>query len=241
MYDLQRFSLREMTECGAALRGLGAGAGSMEEASGRIARYLYDSLRAGPDGARACALVRQFVTVPYSDLTPELQHFARELLGREPERPTMKCLTLLGTAGERPEWNARAESAGHKALPLASEESIARSPMIAQLIGQLGVETARLVAPDPRFVLDANQHNYGVFHVPDAVGSAHIPAQRDFVLPYGVRSVIGFGGILPTGDLFATVMFTKVDVARDTADLFTTLALNVKVAIVPFAGRQLFA
>ncbi|MEP6691556.1 MAG: hypothetical protein ABJD07_10385 [Gemmatimonadaceae bacterium] len=241
MFDLQSFSLREMTACGVALRGLGKGAASMEEVSGRVVRFLFEHLRSGADGAAACVLVRLFVTVPYAQLEPDLQRFARDVLGREPESPAMRCLTLLGTAGARPEWNARATSLAHKALPLVSEASIGRSPMIAQLIGQLGVETASLLAADPHFVLDAHQHTFNVFHVLDAVGSPHIPAQQEFVIPFGVRSVIGFGGLLPTGDLFATIVFTKHQVPRQTADLFKALALNVKVALVPFAGQRIFA
>jgi hypothetical protein len=153
----------------------------------------------------------------------------------------MKCLTLLATAGADPAWNSRHTSTGHKALPLPSEESIARSPMIAQLIRQLGVETASLFAADPHVMIDLDQHSFNVFHVADAVGSPHIPAQHGFVIPYGIQSVIGFGGQLPNGELFATVLFSTVSVPRETADLFKTLALALKVAILPFAGRSVFA
>jgi hypothetical protein len=241
MYDLTAFTLRDMTACGAALRRLGDGAGSMEEVGGRIARFLYGSLRAGTDPAPACALVRFFVTLAYADLEPELRQFACGVLGRDPERSSMKCLTLLGTAGDLPAWNSRATSVGHKALPLPSEESIARSPMIAQLIIQFGLPIGSLLAPAADVILDSEQHTYNVFHVPDAVGSAFIPAQEEFVLPYGIRSVLGFGGLLPSANLFATILFSKHPITRETADMFRALALNVKVAILPFAGGQVFA
>ena len=153
----------------------------------------------------------------------------------------MKCLTLLGTAGELPAWNSRATSLGHKALPLASEESVARSPMIAQLITQFGLAIGTLITPAADVILDAEQHTYNVFHVPEAAGSPYIPAQQEFVRPYGVRSVLGFGGLLPSGDLFATILFAKQPIPRATADMFRTLALNVKVAILPFAGGRVFA
>lgn len=78
---------------------------------------------------------------------------------------TLKCLTLLGSA-----------------------ESVARSPMIAQLIRRLGI-----------------------------------------------------GGLLSPGELFATVLFSRVPIARERADLYRTLALNVKVAVLPFAGSRVFA
>ena len=213
----------------------------MEEAAQRMAGALHDSLRT-PDLARpACALVRLFVTLPYAELQPDLREAARAALRAADAPPAMKCLTLLGTAGEEPRWNRRHTSAGHKALPLASVEGIARSPMIAQLIRQLGVEAATLVAPDANFIVDRSQHTFNVFHVPAAKGSPHIPAQDDFVVPYRIESVLGFGGLFPTGDLFAMILFAKCPVQRETADLFKTLALNVKVALLPFVGRRVFA
>jgi hypothetical protein len=241
MYDLSRFTLSDMTRCGIELRKLGAGASSMEEVAGRTVRSLYQELRAPGLGAPACALVRMFVSMPYSELEPDQQEFVRALLGGPPESPTMKCLTLLATVGEEAAWNSRRTSAGHKALPLPSEESIARSPMIAQLIRQLGVEIGALLVPGASLVLDAEQHTFNVFHVPMAKGSPYIPAQRDFVVPYGICSVLGFGGLLPPGELFATILFSRTPIPREVADLFKTLALNVKVAILPFAGARVFA
>lgn len=240
MYDLRRFSLGDMTRCGAALRKIGSGASSMEEVAIRIVRYLYDAFRVADSPEPACALVRIFVTLPFGDLDDDLQRFARGLLGSEPT-PTTKCLTLLATAGAEDAWNARRASVGHRALPLASEESVARSPMIAQLLRQLGVETATLLRADGRLLIDTEQHSFNVFYIPEAKDSPYIPAQREFVIPYGIQSVLGFGGLLPTGEMFATILFTRASVPRESAELFKPLALNVKVAMLPFAKGPVFA
>lgn len=53
---------------------------------------------------------------------------------------------------------------------------------------------------------DLRGKTYGVFHVAEARESAYVPAQADFVVPYGIRSVVGFGGPLATGDLFAVIL-----------------------------------
>ena len=153
----------------------------------------------------------------------------------------MKCLTLLASCGVERAWNSRHRSAGHKALPLPSAESVARSPMIAQLIRQLGVEVQFLLAPDSRLMVEMEQHSFNVFYVPDAEGSPFIPAQEEFVVPYRVRSVLGFGGVLPSGDLYAMILFSRTRVSREVAELFRTLSLNVKVALLPFVDRQVFA
>jgi hypothetical protein len=240
-YNLGAFSLAEMTRCGMELRRIGAGASSMEEVGERTVRYLFERLVAPGGSEPACALVRLFVTMPFHELQDEQQEFAAAVLGARPGDPNMKCLTLLASAGVEEPWNSRHRSAGHKALPLASEASVARSPMIAQLIRQLGVEVSSLLASDSRLMVEMEQHSFNVFYVPDAEGSPFIPAQGEFVIPHGIRSVLGFGGVLPSGELFAMILFSRVRIPREIAELFKTLSLNVKVALLPFVDRRVFA
>jgi len=241
MFDLNRFSLSDMTRCGMELRRLGERASGMEEVGERVVRYFYENLRT-PDLANpACVLVRVFVTQPVSALDDGQRSFVERVVGNAAMPPTLKCLTLLATAGDEPAWNSRRTSTAHKALPLTSEESVARSPMIAQLIRQLGVDIGALLASDPRLLLDLDQHTFNVFHVAEAKGSGHIPAQQEFVIPHQVRSVLGFGGVLPNSELFATILFTRVPIARSTADMFRPLALNQKLAMLPFVDRKVFA
>jgi hypothetical protein len=179
--------------------------------------------------------------MPFEELQPEQQQFVEGILGQSPQFAGMKCLTLLASAGVEDEWNSRHQSAGHKALPLPSAESVARSPMIAQLIRQLGVEVTTLLASDQRLMVEMDQHSFNVFYVPDAIGSPYIPAQSEFVEPHGIRSVLGFGGVLPSGELYAMILFTRVPVARQVAELFKTLSLNLKMALLPFVDRRTFA
>jgi hypothetical protein len=236
MFDLARFGLRDMTECGAALRQLGAGASSMEEVANRIVRYLYEHLVDKPSGTPSCALVRFFKTHPYEGLDAPLREFATRMLGGLALSPAMRCLTLLATAGDRPEWNSRKASVGHQAIPLPSPEMVRRAPMISNLIRQLGLEIEMVVQPGPDLLVDLEQRSFNVFHVPEAAGSSYIPAQQEFVLPCHIKSVLGFGGLLPSGSLFAVVMFSKCPIGRETAELFQPLALNVKMAVLPWEG-----
>lgn len=233
-YDITHFTIREMTECGKVLRKCGEGATCMEETSNRIVRHLYDNLVDGETGDRACALVRFFKTHGYGQLDNELQNYARNMLGSQTAIPEMKCLVLLATAGEKKEWESRKSSNGHKAIPLPSETAVEQIPMIRNLINQLGISVSLVVNPDPKLLLDMEQRTYNVFHVLEALGSPYIPAQKEFVIPYGIKSVLGFGGLLPSGDMFAVIMFLKVPIAKEAADLFKTLALNIKMAVLPF-------
>jgi hypothetical protein len=240
MYDLARFTLRDMAHCSAALRKLGDGAGSMQQVAGRIVSHLYDHLRDTQSGEPTCVLVRLFKTHEFGDLPVDLQHFAGGVLAGASTSPDMKCLVLLASAGSKPEWNDVRASVAHRAIPLASVEAVRRFPMISQLIQQFGVELSAVLRPDPSLLLDLEPKTYNVFHVAQAVGSPYVPDQERFVLPCSVRSVLGFGGLLYTGDLFAVVLFSKAPVQRETADLFRPLALSVKVALLPFADRAVF-
>ena len=241
MYDLTRFTLRDMAECGLALRQFGLGVESMEEASNRIVRYLYENFCTKPTGEKSCALVRLFKTHPYEDLEVELAEYARSMLDHYPPLPAMKCMTLLATVGEKTEWNSRHTSVGHKAIPLASESVVAQIPMISQLIRQLGLEIKTVINPGPDLLVEIEQRKYNVFYVPEAIGNPYIPAQDSFVIPFGIKSVLGFGGLLPSGNLFAIIIFLKVQIPHSTAQMFSTLALNVKTALLRFDRGPVFA
>ena len=51
---------------------------------------------------------------------------------------------------------------------------------------------------------------------------------------------LGFGGMVASGDVFATIMFSKVPIAPDTADLFKVIGLNLNLALLPIARKPLF-
>jgi hypothetical protein len=112
--------------------------------------------------------------------------------------------------------------------------------MIAQLIKQLGLDVSTVLQPSPDVVVDLQQKTFNVFYVPEALRSPYIPAQQQFVIPHGVHSVLGFGGVLPQGDLFAVIMFTRVTLPPEVAELFKPLALSVKLAILPSLSVGVF-
>ncbi|MBI5558729.1 MAG: EAL domain-containing protein [Deltaproteobacteria bacterium] len=235
-YDMTNFTIREMTLCGEALRAMGLGKTSMEEVADRIVRYFHDTLRDG-EGRRATSLVRFYKTHRFAELDPELQEAARGGLGSDTPSLDTRCLVLLGTTGEEPDWQSRRKSRGHRAIPLSSKEALSRLPMIDNLINQLGIPGGMVVKPDSKLVPDMERKTYSVFYVAEALGSPFIPAQQDFVVPYGIKSVLGFGGLLPSGDMFSVLLFFKIPVPAETANLFQSLSLNVKMALLPFSHR----
>jgi hypothetical protein len=238
-FSLAAFDLQQMLRCGLDLRQSTRASVSMEAAADAVVRYFYETMRDEGSGARQCPLVRFYKTHTYGDLEPEQKQFAANMLGSEPA-PEMRCLVLLASAGDRPEWNDRRLSRGHQAIPLSSVSMVEGAPMIAQLVRQLGLDIAQVVSPDAEVVGSQRGKTYNIFFVPEARGHPAIPAQQDFVVPYGIRSVVGCGGMHISGDLYAAILFSRVSIPPASAERFRNIALDLKLCIAPFREDRVF-
>ena len=237
MFKLRQISESDLESCGQSLRRSSESVASMEGCADKVVSDLYGSLVHDRYHAKACALVRFYKTHAYAGLDDESRNFAKKLLGGTPDKDDMRCLMLLSTIGENPAWNDRRNSVGHRAIPLPNEAFMERIPMIWRMVSQLGINTRQILRPDPVEVAET----YDVFHVDEAVGSPYIPAQEEFVVPYGVRSVLGFGGLMSSGDLFVIILFSKVHVSLSVAGRFSALALDVRAAVEHFVDGPIYA
>ena len=236
MYSLASFSISDMTECASELCKLGGGASSAQDVAQRIASYLYRQLGNDQTGQQDCVLVRCFLTRAYGELDPQSQDCARRALACGLGSVHMKCLTLFGTAGERPEWNERGRSRHYRSIPLTGNQSVAQFPMVSQLLQQLGVARTSTTQSESDLFVDCAEQTCNVFYVPEAKGSPFVPAQEEFVIPFGIESVLGFGGVLPSKEFFSVVLFSKQKISREAAELFKPLAMSIKLALLPFDG-----
>jgi PAS domain S-box-containing protein len=234
------YEMSTLLECGTALRKIGIGARSMEDVASEVVTILRNRFIDKETGNSALPLVRFYVTQRCRELEPALQDFALAAGSDTFANQDVVCLALLATCGEEPAWNDRTMSQSHKAIPLPSIEALHRSPMVAQLVRQLGVDPQSIIEPDPALFHDLGERTYNVFYVPEARNSEYVPAQNDFVIPYGIRSVVGFGGVLPDGTLFATIMFSSVPVPPSAIEAFSAIALSVKISLLPQVGREIF-
>ncbi len=233
MIQLSQLSLADIVLAASLIRQLGDGAAQLGEVADRIVRYFYDDLRAHGAEEPDLVLARLYKTFRYEELDEVRRHAAREAMGGEVREQT-PCLTLLASAGVEPTWGSPADSRRHKAIPIASEQTLARLPMVAKLMADLGIDVRALIEGRETHATDAE--GYRVFFVAEALGSPFVPVQRDFVVPYGVRSVLGFGGVLPGGSLFVVLLFSKVPLHVESKDLFRTIALAARIALLPFAN-----
>lgn len=238
-YDLSRFGFNEMMDCRRRMRELFAhDFETLEDVGERAVDFFHDEL-VDQHGQPACALVRFFKTHLFRDLPSDLQAAARESFPAADSVPDLRCLTLIATRGDEPAWNSRQLSRRHRAIPLSSVEAVQRAPMISQLITELGLPIAEIVRPSESNLQLADS-SYNIFFVPRAPGSQYIADQPTFVIPYGIQSVIGFGGLLVSDDFFALLLFSKVAIPPEAADQFRVLGLNMKLAIVHLVQKPLF-
>lgn len=231
MYDLQDFGLTDLIRLSADIRAIRAS--SLEEVAGRVVAHLRSALLDKDSGLPAPVLARIYKTHSLSDLPPSVAAAARAS-GDDLSGDT-RCLTLLASTGDKEAWNDRRKSVGHQAIPLPSADAINGLPMVRALIHQLGVEIDDVIDP-PEILVDRFAQDFNVFYVEKAEGSPFVPAQ-DFVRDHGVRSVLGFGGVLPRGDLWAAILFTRCTIGRDVAELFRSVALSVSVAMLQGWGK----
>ena len=232
--DLGSLGLAGMVRLSAALRDLAGVGDTVADFAQAVCQHLHTHL-VDEAGTRQTALVRFYGTAPYSALPAAERAWVGVPTGAQQD-PT--CLVLLGTVGNEPDWNDRTRSSGHRVLALGSAGRVAQLPMVAALMSQLGVSVPSLLDFRAPVVAGQGQQRCGVFHVPRAQYSPAVPAQ-DFVTEHGIESVLGFGGVLPTGEVYAVVIFAVVPVPVEAAKLFETVALSTTLASLAMLSRPL--
>lgn len=239
-FVLSRFTMRDMVECGRGLRRVCAGARTMSAAAAAAVNYLYERL-VDEHGQPAAVLARLFTTERYDRLSLDQQLLVPAALKTEPGFENLRCLLLLATRGTDPAWNDISSSQGHRVIPLRDKSIFEKAPMLNRLASQFGVQLEDMIAPDPLRIRELLSQQFGVFYVPEALGSPFVPSQDNFVVPHAVRTVLGFGAILPSGAIFAVLLFLRVAVSDETAKMFQPLALSIKASLLDAAARELQA
>jgi two-component system NtrC family sensor kinase len=229
-----------MIHAGKHLRELGGSGVCMEEVVGSMVDFLYDSFCGKTSGVRCNALVRCFKTHSFGALPKDLQALVRRHGADQSPHDSMRCLILMASRGEEPAWNSRYGSTNHRVIPLPTARVLRDAPMVSEMIRQMGLEAAQVVGSPANILVDFKQRSFNVFHVEQALGSEYLPAQESFVIRHKIRSVLGVGGLLPSGELFVVLMFSRVWITLETAAMFRTLALSVKLLLLPFSGGRVF-
>jgi two-component system, NtrC family, sensor kinase len=209
---------------------------SFEQAAKLTVNQIYDTFAAAgnekeADGSpkKAFALVRVFRFCKADDAPPEVQP---EALQRGPN-DTWLC--LAATRGSLPEWSDRTRSAGHQLISLNTTST----PMLTAAFEQLGIIANTSRALDTgKVVMYASSLETRYFHVEKAPGSPFIPAQTEFVLPYGIKSVVGLGSPFISGSGFMMLCFAKTEISTEAAWGFAQISPFVSTLLALYDARR---
>jgi methyl-accepting chemotaxis protein len=208
-----------------------AGCRHLQEAAQVITRHVYDRFRE-ESHLPLLALVRIFLALPYDSLSPDDGQYISENVGQGYPR----YLTLVGTAGSEDQWNDRRQSRNHRVIPLPERaEDLKVIPMIAEMFRRMEVDYGRIVHPE--HYGQSGEIIEGYMLTEEAAGSPYIPAQEEFVHPYGIASEIGYGGILPSGIAYTCFIFSEEPIQKSDAEKLKVLSPAIQQALVPFDLR----
>jgi hypothetical protein len=239
MYNHTPFTSKDLAKCSLVLRHLGKKATNMQDSSQKIVDYIHEHFHDSETEQNSCALVRLFKTHPYGELTDSLQASARSLMTPTIPVADMKCWTLLAAAGKEPHSNYSL-IAKNIVIPLVNQELVAEMPAMAELISQLNLDIPTVLGMAPEKILESEYKLLNTFYIPNAKDSPFIAEQDSLIIPYGVKSVLGIGGLLPSGSLFVVMIFLKVEISKNSTEMLKNLALAIKTSLLPFDGEVIF-
>lgn len=199
---------------------------SFEAASQYICRTLYDRIRTSDD-VPLFSLIRLYRLVRVEDLPKELWSLLDpgEKFG----------IALMGTYGKLPEWQDRKQSLGHKVIPINKVMIPTKIPMFEQLlIADMEVDLKHLYSTGD-VLASLGRPSGGTFLIEDALKSPKIPAKDDFVVPHQIKSLVGFGGMVPDvqrrSTLYMLIGFTQfpvtIELAKDIYQLQPYVAIGL--------------
>jgi signal transduction histidine kinase len=228
MHDLTKFSVADMLEVGARLRQCCTEASSLETVAERMVSFLHHDLR-DRHGARASALVRFFISCPFDAIPAPNRKFAHVVSENSGCAGGKICLCVLASIGLEREWNFSFSTSHPSDLAAPFEGRIGLPmPGVSRLMRRFGLE------------ISGSNDDVGanapatVFHVPENTVHEHLPA--DFAALYDIRSILGFGGIAGSGDVFTILLLATVPLSSETAELFEPVALSTRTALTAFQG-----
>ena len=173
-------------------------------------------------------LARFFKSCAYGVLPDDIRNYIHNKESKRNLISGNKYLTLLGSFGELDNWKNRNLSENYKAFPIHDEHMLDKFPMLSAVFDQIGLNLSHLKQTDKSILIKDCHRQYGVFCVENAEGSNLIPKQAEFVRPYSVKSIFGFGGIYSTSNVYAVIIFSRERFSRKDAQLFLSLNPAIK-------------
>ncbi|HEY0485804.1 MAG TPA: GAF domain-containing SpoIIE family protein phosphatase [Mycobacteriales bacterium] len=236
--EVPAWGLSEVVAYCTGVRQAAAGAAVMEDAATRIVRYLR-RVFCTTEGRPAFVLAQLYNTAPWEDLPADLAAAVHPVGSPGPEPAGTRSLVLLASDGAPPEWRDRRRAPAHHPVLLAGAETVRDTPRVAALVRELGIDAGTFVHGPGADAADQTGSAFGVFHLEDARYTGLVP-DGGFVARHGIGSVVGFGGILPTGNVFSVVLYSRVPIGTAAAEMLRTIGVSVKLALLPYVTEPMF-
>ena len=201
---------------------------TLEDSAQELVKIMCQSL-VTDNGQSAIVLSRFFKSCSYSDLPDDIKGYIKQKEGRNRISPQDKYLTLLGTWGDLEEWRNREKSKNHKAFSINDKDMFYKIPMLSAVISQIGFKMPTTIEPYEKIIVDKQDIDYGVFYVEEAKDSKFIHTQSEFVVPFGVKSIFGFGGNYASTNFYAVIVFCREHISEDIVRLFLSLNPVIKL------------
>ncbi|MCF2532237.1 ATP-binding SpoIIE family protein phosphatase [Yinghuangia soli] len=104
----------------------------------------------------------------------------------------------------------------------AAVAALAADPAGAMVTGVTGATGVAVTGAGAAFDPDAEPERHAIAHIPDQLAVHH-----------GIRTVLGFAGTLPDGELFAVLLFTGFHIPPAAAELLRGLTAATRLALLP--------
>lgn len=179
-------------------------------------------------------LLRLFITLRYDQLPNEERLFVARR-GRETQTSHLlhaatPIFTLLGTRGQRPEWNDRSASSHFRCIPLASTAFVSSLSMLSRQFESVGFDLGLIDNWEREVVATGSADRYrGILYIHDAridrdtQGRMIVPKQ-DFVAAAGVKTTLGFGsGYTDHPTMVTLFAFTNESIERSAVEPISKL------------------
>lgn len=197
---------------------------SFEAVAQGICQAIYDDFGTAGE-AQLFRLVRIFRLSTKDELPSNVQVTGDDAHGR--------WMVLAGTAGDEEAWNDRLLSVNHQVVSLESGVS----PMFAAALDQIGMQPVGLDADIGLAMMQGGQLSR-FFHVEEAAGSDNVPAQEDFVEPYGIASAIGLGSPFVNDAAFLLIAFSHQHLDEGDAAKFGAITPFVATLLAVYEETQ---
>ncbi|MDE3038986.1 MAG: sensor histidine kinase [Nitrospirota bacterium] len=235
LMSLTTLSLVDVARLIARVRHLASHSSTIESFAQQLMQSFQETFRTSPAGDPEMVLSRCFVAQPFTEVASDVKTWLQVGQRRTPEPSAALCLSLMGSAGVVEGWNDASRSSRYRAIPVEADRFATRFPMFAEVFRQVGISIDKPRLGEGMTIGSAGT-GCNVFHVPVALGSPYVPAQEEFVKPFGVRSVVGFGGWYGQGLYFLVILFSKVAILPRSVELLRLLALSVRVGFNTVSG-----